>query len=56
MTHITFQKILSGFSVLVLLGSLSLASEHSLDIPVDTREKLYSCGYNSLYLFLRIND
>jgi hypothetical protein len=54
MTHITFQKILSGFSVLVLLGSLSLASEHSLDIPVDTREKLYSCGYNSLYLFLRL--
>ncbi|MDR2707053.1 MAG: hypothetical protein LBC02_14875 [Planctomycetaceae bacterium] len=39
---------------MILFVPLSFASENSLDIPVDTREKLYSCGYNSLYLFLRL--
>jgi hypothetical protein len=48
------RKILHCFFVLILLGSLSFASENSFDLPADMREKLYSCGYNSLYLFLRL--
>jgi len=48
------RRVIFQIIAVAILTASSPSVEAIQDIPVEIRERLFSCGYNSLYLFLRL--